>query len=423
MVPGRFLVGIALALLVPAAGAEADYIDGSALQAAGLVKFWQLRLPLSPGQTIRDCYLVDDQIYAATHDGYVYAVHAPSGVIRWIRQVTTGGYRVRRPCHAGDRTIFVTPAAVVQYDRYTGQPLRKLALDFPAGSPPVSDGPRFYVGGIDQRLYCFYLDDDFPVWKVRVRGAIAGQPALLDGQLCFGSEDGSVYNCRTSDKALRWRAQTFGPITAAVVADPDGVYAASHDQSLYMFDRTLGGKRWRARFSGPLVEPPVIAGDVAFQYCAEDGLAAVNTGTVGVEKRIRWLLPDGRKVLTVAGQRAYVLARDENLLVVRLNDGEVLETIPAPGFVLGLPSPDDPALYLVARDGRVFCARQRGVAIVRAEELLAALRPPQPAEQAAGPATTEPAEKPPAEQDALASRQPGPPIGAKSKVSKQYTGQ
>jgi hypothetical protein len=46
--------------LTPALGAG-DFVDSSALHAAGLVKYWQLPLPLQPGQELGFSYLVDDQ--------------------------------------------------------------------------------------------------------------------------------------------------------------------------------------------------------------------------------------------------------------------------------------------------------------------------------------------------------------------------
>ena len=103
-----------LALGLPAALGEADYVDSAALHEAGLVKFWQLRLPLQEAQQITDCYLVDDQLYLATQDGHVYAVHAHTGALLWTTQVSSASYRIRRPCHAGKRAVFVMPSAMMQ---------------------------------------------------------------------------------------------------------------------------------------------------------------------------------------------------------------------------------------------------------------------------------------------------------------------
>ncbi|MBU0639528.1 MAG: PQQ-binding-like beta-propeller repeat protein [Planctomycetes bacterium] len=410
-----------LALGVSPALGEGDFIDSSALHAAGLVKYWQLPLPLQPGQELGFSYLVDDQVYAATRDGYVYAIDAQTGAIRWVKQVTTAGYPIRQPCHAGSQTVFVTPPAFFQYDRYSGQPIRGVETRFPTGSAAVSDGLRFYIGGIDQRIYAFFLDQDFEDWKARATGQIVSQPALLDRYLYFAGDDGSVYACVAADKQYYWRARRVGSITADLAASNNGIYVASRDHSLYALSPQDGGVLWRTRFSGPLYEPPVLTPEVVFQYCPDDGLAAVNAGTVGVEERVRWTLPRGRKLLTTDEKWAYLLARDESILVAKLDDGNIVHDIPAAGFTMPMPSPGVAALYLASKDGRIFCARKRGVPIVLAEEVRrASLGPAGAGEESE--ATAEAAGAKAAEEDPLKSKRPGPPIGGKSKVSKEYTG-
>ncbi len=414
-------IGTLLALSVSTTSGEADYLDSPALHEAGLVKYWQLQLPLEEGQEIADAYLVDDQIYLATRDGCVHAIHAQTGANRWGKEVTTAAYRIRRPCHLDDRTIFVTPSAITQYDRYTGEPVFRVAARFPTGSSAISDGVRFYVGGIDQRIYAFYASQDFETWKARAGGPIVSRPALLGKHLFFAGHDGSVYACVAENKRFYWRTRTIGSITADLAADDNGVYVATRDNSLYSLAPQDGSRRWRTRFSGPLYEPPVVTPEVVFQYCPDDGVVAINTGTVGVEERVRWILPRGRELLTVDERLAYVLSRDESILIARLEDGKILHTIPAPGFTLPMPSPADPALYVASRDGRIFCARKRGVPPVTAQDVRKAMQRPGETEQQPAAAAGETA--PPAEEDHLKSKRPGPPIGGKSKVSKEYTGE
>lgn len=415
------LICALLSLSMSAALGEGDYVDSSALHEAGLVKYWQLSLPLQPGQEIADSYLVDDQVYTATRDGYVYAIDAKTGTIRWVKQVTTAGYRVKQPCHDGNIIIFVLPSVFVQYDRYSGRPIRSIETRFPTGSSAISDGFRFYIGGIDQKVYAFYPDQDFEIWKSRANGQIVSRPALLGKHLYFAGDDGSVYACVAKDKQFYWRARRVGSITADLVVDDNGVYVASRDHSLYLLDPAFGGLRWRTRFSGPLYEPPIITPEVVFQYCPDEGLAAINTGTVGVEQRVRWTLPRGRKLLTVDGKRAYVLSRDESILIAGLDDGKILHDVPAPGFTMPMPSPGVAALYMASRDGRVFCARKRGVPIVLAEDIRRALQGPKSTEDESATAAEEQAPGLATEEDHLKSKRPGPPIGGKSKVSKEYT--
>ena len=407
-------------LTVPPAVGQADLIPAETLHEAGLVKFWQLRLPLERNQRLRDAYLVNDQIYLATQDGYVFAVHADTGAIRWLRPVTRSGYRIKRPCHAGRRVIFVTPTTVLQLDRVLGKGIAQYELRFAAGSSAVSDGFNLYLGGINGRFYALGVWEHMEQWKAGMRGAITSTPTLYEEFLFVGSDGGDISACVAANKRYRWRTAVSGPVAADLVADANGLYVASQDQSLYLFDLNYGRTRWRTRFSGPLYEPPVLTPELAFQFCADDGLAAVNAAWVGVEKRVRWILPRGRQLLTVDKRFAYVLSRDESILVVRLDDGQVVHEIPAAGFTMAMPAPEGATLWMAGADGRVFCARPRGVPFARRDDLRRALMPP--GTQAGAAEAAAEAGKPAEEQaeDYLRGRQTGRPVGGKSKVSKQF---
>jgi len=419
-------IGALLLLLASAATArgQADFLSSAELHQAGLVKSWQLQLPLAAGQQVADSYLVDDQIYVTTQDGFVYAVDAATGALRWLNRVTRGGYRILRPCHAGERVIFITPAELTQFGRYDGGPIRQFLFRFPAGSPPVSDGTFFYVGGINRRVYAFPLDWEFEAWKAGAAGQVLGQPALFGGHLFFASEGGDIYSCVAGNKQREWAVQVRGSVTADLVVDDNGVYVACRDRSLYLFDSATGGRRWRARLSSPLYEPPFATPDVAYQFSADDGLVAIHTGAVPSEARIRWRLPEGRMALAVDPRFVYVLSRDQKLLVVRSADGKVQHSVAATGFALGMPSPGGSGIFLASTDGRLFCARQRGAALVAARDVRRALGQAAPlAEPAAAPSAVASAPAaPPAAARAPAGAQlvRRAIIGGKSKVTKQF---
>ncbi len=397
-----------------------DYVEPTALQETGFVKFWQLQLPLADQQRIRDAYLVDDQLYLATWDGDVFAVHAQTGVLRWRKRVTTGGYRILKPAHGGGRTIFVLPTAIVQYDRYTGQPLMRLEPRFPLGSPAICDGLVYYVGGIDRKMHAFVFDRDFEHWQARAGGPIVSQPQLFGKYLYYASDNGNIYACVARNKKFHWLAKTQGAVTADLVVDKNGVYVAGRDNALYLFDPDMGGLRWRARFSASLTEPPVVTEAVAYQFSQGDGVVAVNTGTVGVERRIRWSVPEARRMLTVDGNHVILFGREPSLIVADIETGRIRATVETPGMDFALPSPDDPAIYLASSDGRLFCARKIGTPRLTADDIRKALTPPgteqQPAARGAAASKT-PSR---AEENPLASQRPGPPIGGKSKVTREF---
>ncbi|MGD8452691.1 MAG: PQQ-binding-like beta-propeller repeat protein [Phycisphaerae bacterium] len=411
-----------VAAVAPLALAE-DFVAADALAGAGLTKAWQLHLRLDPGQQLTELYLGDDQLYAVTNDGYVFAIHAETGANRWLRQVTSGGYHVDRPCHTGNRVIFAVPTTVLQLDQLTGDGIEEYTLPFPAGTGAITDGAMLYIGGLDQRVYAFSLANHLQGWKAVTSGPITSSPALFEGNLYVASSDGTVYSCTAASKQYRWQRRTYGSITADLAVNEDGVFIPGQDRSLYLLDLTFGEIRWQARFRGSLQEAPALTSETAYQFCEDDGLVAINTAVLGVEERVRWTLPRGRRLLTLDGPRALVLSRDETLLVVGDDSGEVTYTIAAPGMTLGVSCPGVPGAFMASADGRLFCARPRGTPLVTRNSVRAAITPP---ETGTGEQTTEaegavatPAKEEP---DRLRTSREGNPIGGKSKVSRRYEG-
>ncbi|MEW6197478.1 MAG: PQQ-binding-like beta-propeller repeat protein [Planctomycetota bacterium] len=402
---------------------QGDFVSSAELEAAGLAKYWQLQLPLEPGQQVHDAYLVDDHLYLGTQDGYAYAVHAPTGLIRWLRPVTRSGYALRRPCHHGEQTVFVTPSDVQIYEKTTGEPVSRHELDFPPGTAAVSDGERLFIGGLDRRLYALSAETLFRDWRVVTSGPIASLPAIHDARVYVANDSGHVYACTRDNKTLVWQAAAHDRITADLVVTEAGVFAACRDFSLYLFDLNFGNVRWRARLSGPLYDAPVVMPELVYQYSPAEGLAAIEPTAVGVvDKRVRWTLPRGRVALTVHGGLVYVLTADETLVAVEPASGRVRHTVSTAGFSTGLPSPGDSTVFLVAPDGRLFCARPRGTPPLRKEDIFRALNPPPKAEEgaASGSTATTTAPAAPTADDPLQTKRPGMPPGGKSNVTKGF---
>ncbi|MGE3182834.1 MAG: PQQ-binding-like beta-propeller repeat protein, partial [Phycisphaerae bacterium] len=211
-------LGLLVSLLSAGARADEDYLPREQLGDAKLVKYWQLQVDLSPGQVVDRAYLVDDQIYVCTNDGYAYAIHAPTGAVRWLQRITRAGYPVPRPCHADGKSVFVTPSEIFVLDKLFGDPVARKKLDFPGGSAGASDGNRVFCGGIDRRFYAFGVSDLFEDWAVLTEGPITSTPAIFRDYLYVASDDGRVYACNSANKRFQWRAETYAAITADLVA-------------------------------------------------------------------------------------------------------------------------------------------------------------------------------------------------------------
>lgn len=409
------------ALLLMAAAAipaiaQVDFIAADPLREAGFMKYWQLQLPLEPHQEVADVFYVDDQVYVSTNDGYVFAIHADTGVVRWLRPVTRSGYRIKRPLHIGEVVVFSTPTGLLELDRRVGDSIRHIDLPFTQGSGPATDGALIIVGGIDRRCYAYAAQTGLLVWKFSTNGSIFSTPALLGDNMYIASGDGAIYCAERKNKRFRWQAVTFGSVDADLVATDAGIFAAGTDNTLYLFDPSFGEVRWRYRFSGPLYDSPVVIGSTCYQYCEGDGLVSLNVDVLDVQDRMRWVLPKGRSVITADEKRLYVLTVDGTVIAVDPANGETKATIPVSGFTMPLENIGARTIALAGRGGRVFFARPIGTSLAKVGDLRAALLPP----GAANAATTQPTAKNAAERDPLASARTSTPMGGKSNVSKDY---
>lgn len=411
-----------LAMLLPAAAlAEEDFLPAGPLHEAGLAKYWQLQLPVEGRQHVQGVFLVEDQLFVCTDDGFVFAVHAPTGVLRWFRPITRSGYPVRRPCRAEERVIFVTPGDVQVYDWRTGEPVIRHDLRFPAGSAGASDGKTVYVGGLDRRLYAIDLKTGFITWRATVDNPIVAPPARHGDLLYVATDAGSVLACTSEDKRMRWQATVHEFVQGELVVTDAGVYVPSGDFSLYLLDLNYGAQRWRARLSGPLFEAPVVTAELVYQYCAADGLVAIEPAAMGVIRdRVRWKLPAGRTFLAADKGRAYVLTRDDSVAVVNMADGAVIAAVPAAGMTFGVAGLETTSAYLGAPDGRLFCARPVGVPPLQRADVLAALGA-SGAESDAAAAGAQPTKRPAAgAEDRLRTKREGSLTGGRSKVTREF---
>lgn len=394
-----------------------DFIAAQPLSELGLLKYWQLELPLEKDQQLDAFYRVDDALYAATNDGYCYALDAATGVIRWLRPITRSGYRVRPPAHVGDNVYFLTPIDAQIYERRSGDPVRRRSLRFPPGTPPVADDVHVFVGGLNRRMYALDAATLYTNWRVITDGAFTARPATYGDWLFMANDNGTVYACTRDNKSFHWQAQTYGPVEADLVATDQGVLVASRDLSLYHFNLYTGEVRWRARFTGQLTEAPVVTETLVYQFCAEDGLGAVEMEQIGVEERIRWKLPNGHYALTPLEDNIIVLGRDETLMAVRTRDGTVQHTASAPGFTLAVPSVADTTVFIASPDGRLFCARPKGTPPLTTDDIHAAQGGKAAEVETADGPTTQPALEIP--EEPLRSRRKTI-VGGKSKVTKEF---
>ncbi len=142
-------------------------------------------------------------------------------------------------------------------------------------------------------------------WAASLGPGSESSPAVVNGVVFVGSDDGGVYVIDAVSGALRWRATTGGAIGLSSPAVARGrVFVGSTDQQVHAFDAATGAQFW-ATSTGTTVEaPPTVANGVV--YAASDKLYALDATTGAVI----WTAETGGPVVfsapTVVGGKVYV---------------------------------------------------------------------------------------------------------------------
>ena len=201
-------------------------------------------------------------------DGFVYAVDAAAGRVKWKRDV---GAAVTGRAAVTERLTYVTDirGSVIALTTTDGTPAWRVStgkpMPFPWGhestdyytsSPTVSNG-MVVVGGSDGHVYAVDARTGARRWRTPTRGRVRSSPAIANGVVYVGSFDGSVYALDLGTGKLRWRFDTkgatldskpFGYDRRSVQASPvvaDGVvYVGGRDGRSYAIDAATGTLEW-----------------------------------------------------------------------------------------------------------------------------------------------------------------------------------
>jgi eukaryotic-like serine/threonine-protein kinase len=253
----------------------------------------------------RNCHrqpaVVAGVVYAACHDGTLYALDAATGTERWRFTRTDLGAVV-----AVGELVYVEvldaggPAGVETnvlraLDAATGEERWHTAV--PGGTGPAVDAGLLVVGTTEGFLLGFDATTGAERWRLQVSTqGVVDRVALAGGIAYTGVDAEGFFAVDAASGTLLWRGDIGGQrIGAAVVAEGVAYIGAAHGGGgrLYAFDATTGELLWRG--DEPLFSPAVLDG-VGYSG-AEDGTVTAFDTADGTE---RWQTQLGGVVLNVA---------------------------------------------------------------------------------------------------------------------------
>jgi len=124
-------------------------------------------------------------------------------------------------------------------------------------TPAVNDG-QVIVGNQNGELVSISLNTGWKRWSFKTGGGIFSSPAFSSDKIVFGSADGFVYCLNKKGKTI-WKLKTDGPVLSSPLIHADTVYIGGSDHCFQAIDLKTGHPIWRSCIlSGPVVSKPLL---------------------------------------------------------------------------------------------------------------------------------------------------------------------
>jgi len=371
---------------------EQDLLDATGMEVAWVT-------PVAD-EIIRDAWYIDKLIFVETESNRLYCIDTTNGYIKWryyLRAPTSV-----HPVLAEDTVYAIAENTVHAIDLETGYAKWRSRPKFPISSAPFV-GEYLYCGSWNFGFHALRKRTDYFKWRVGTGGAIVSQGYSDAGIAYFASEDGNVYAYSPSLRKNVWTFHTTGRIQADLIADGKTIYVGSCGFSVYAIDMAFGKKKWRFRCNGPIKQNMQISKVAVYATSEDEGLFAISKES----GEMKWFVPNGRKLVALTPDRAYVSLVNGKLCAVDRANGKILWERYQGKFRDYIAAADSGVVFGLVSGGQIAALRQKstsGHSVVAKVPAEPAKVPAEPAKVPAEPAKVpaEPVKEPEPEAAAVA---------------------
>jgi outer membrane protein assembly factor BamB len=208
------------------------------------------------------------------------------------------------------------------------------------GTPAISDGP-VYFGSDDGNLYAVDALTGGLKWKFLTQGFVRSQPAIVGGLVYFASDDGYLYALEAQNGTQVWRTDignlspSDGRFLDLSNSSPTGwdykqsspvvvdgqVYVGSLDGNVYSLAADTGMINWKFKTGQKVRATPTLADGVLYIGSWDESMYALDALT----GQMLWHTPVGGEVQStalVANGLVYTASRKASVVALDAQTGE-----------------------------------------------------------------------------------------------------
>jgi outer membrane protein assembly factor BamB len=309
-------------------------------------------------------------------NGVVHAIDTRTGQARWTyNALQDGGKRAEfhgNPVAANDLIIFGSDdrnpggiGHIYAFEQATG----KVRWKYRAGAGVMADivrhGDRVYAVTLQDELVCLDLSSGQARWTFasgwvneRMTNVMAA-PAVADGRVFFGGQNGVVHAMDASSGRLAWKREVGAPVVTPLVLAHDAVYFGTFDQRIHRLGLTAE-RHAELGIGGIPFGPPTLQGDslLVLVYDKPDSMAALKSLDLAL-KHVRWSRDTSSgwsSVRPFLWHGSVLAGSDEGRLVAFSPDGSQKWSGTVSGTIRGIGLGDQ-TLYVGTQKGTVYAYR------------------------------------------------------------------
>lgn len=223
----------------------------------------------------------DGYEYTRNHQATLYALNSSSGSPEW--EFSTQGSIWSSPTYENN-TVYVGTLSGSMYavNSSSGEMRWGLETGHPIFSSPVVSENSVYFGNrgyntsvsspeTEYFLYNINADNGTLRWKKETGQGMFGSPAVDNGTLYVGDQNGTVYAVDSTDGEVKWQfrisenrvsergsREEFKFVSSLTVSNGT-VYVPSY-RTVYAIDAGTGEERWNTTITGLVTSSPAVAG-------------------------------------------------------------------------------------------------------------------------------------------------------------------
>ena len=339
-----------------------ELVSPELLKAGDLEVLWQNKLPIKKTENLEQLFLpvdcldgeTDNRIYALSNYNYLACLDKNTGKMMFSSSVAPVGFPVVGLDIYNGEIFSLAGNMLIQMDREFGTQRSSTHLDFGETCPVVRNSSYFYLGGVDKRVHVLRADDKVHLFSVAadidstITSVIADEKSVI-----FATKAGNVISFEVDKPKRLWQFDAGDAVAGPIVRNADSLFFASSDAYVYKIDASRGKLDWKCASGAILKNAPRVTASMVYQNIGEKGLIAIDKNS----GKILWQLTDGLDLLAESGQNAYVITKQNSIVVMDNKKAKQLCSVDVANVSRYISNTADSKIYIADEYGRIACLK------------------------------------------------------------------